>query len=160
MKMCSFDTFMHIVIRTTCMMDLFNILVCGENVDICIFYYISREIKCYLDRQAGLRGPGPWHVAPFFIHLLHFLFILPFVLVITKISHRVAMRKSIHDVVDAQALGSRHQTSMLHYWIFYMSHNACYSEKFKYCSENSAWCCPSNYWYYVVLSNQYAILNL
>ena len=50
---------MHIVIKTMCMMDLFDIPLCGKNFDTCIFHYISWEIKCYIDRQAGLRGPDP-----------------------------------------------------------------------------------------------------
>ena len=120
MKMGSFATFMYIVIKTTCMMDLFNILLCGKIFDACIFYYISWEIKCYIDRQAGLRGPDPCSCCPTFYSLVPFFFILPFVLIITKINNQIAMIKSIHDVVDVQSLGSRHQMSMLHYWIFYI----------------------------------------
>ena len=54
------NTLMHIVIKTTCMMDLFDISLCGKkNFDMCIFHYICCEIICYIDRQAGLRGPDP-----------------------------------------------------------------------------------------------------
>ena len=53
MKIGSFATFMHIVIKTACMMNLFDIPVCGEKFDTCIFYYISWEIKCYIDRQGS-----------------------------------------------------------------------------------------------------------
>ena len=56
-------------------MDLFDIPLCGKNFDTCIFYYISWEIKCYIDRQAGLQGPDPcsgcptfYNLAPFFAH--------------------------------------------------------------------------------------------
>ena len=72
----------------------------------------------------------PPHVTPMpgsLLILLRFLFtcsifllILPFVLIITQVSHQMAMRKSIHDMDDVQSLGSRHQISMLHYWICYI----------------------------------------
>ena len=101
-------------------MYLFNIPFREENYDTCIFSYISWEIKCYIDRQAGLRGPDPSSSCPTFYSLAPFLLILALVLIITKISHQMAMRKSIHGVVDVQSLGSRQQMSMLHCWIFHI----------------------------------------
>ena len=67
-----FATFTHIVIKKLCMVDLFEIPLCGKNFDTCIFYYISWEIKCYIDRQAGLRGPDPWSCCPTFYNLAPF----------------------------------------------------------------------------------------
>ena len=68
----SVATFMHIVIKTTYMMDLFNIPLCGENFDTCIFYHISWETKRYIDRQAGLQGPDPCSCCPTFYSLALF----------------------------------------------------------------------------------------
>ena len=127
---------MHIVIKTTCMMDLLNIPLCGKkNFDTCIFYHISWEIKCFIYRQAGLRGPDPcsccltfYSLAPFFTHFATCL-------IITKTSNQIAMRKSIPGVVDVQSLGSR-QTPNEHAAlldILYENHGACCSEKFTYC---------------------------
>ena len=157
MKIGSFATFVHIVIQTTCMMDLFNIPLCGKNFDTCIFDYISWEIKCYIDRQAGLRGPDPCSCCLTFYSLAPFFFILPFVLIITKISSQIAMRKSIHGVTDVQFLGSRHQMTMLHYWIFYIRITAHAALRNSHTSIRHA--APSNCSYYDVLGNQYAVLN-
>ena len=55
-------------------MDLFNIALSGKKLRYMYFYYISWEINCYIDRQAGLRGPDPCSCCPIFIHLLHFRF--------------------------------------------------------------------------------------
>ena len=62
-------------------MDLFKIALCGKNIDTYIFYYISLEIKCYIDRQEGLRSRDPcsccptfYSLAPFFAHFaIHFI---------------------------------------------------------------------------------------
>ena len=121
MKICSFATFMHIVIKTTCMIDLVNIPLCGKNVYPLVFltYFLGNKM---LHRQPS-GPPKPWSL----LMLPHFLFIcsislsiLPFVFIITKLSDQMAMRKSIHDVVDVQSPWSQHQTSILHYWIFYI----------------------------------------
>ena len=100
-------------------MDLFNIQSVVKKIDTYIFYYISWEIKCYIDRQAGLRGPDPCSCCTTFYSLATFLLILPFVLIITKISNQIAMTKLIRNAVDVQSLGSRHQMSMLYCWIIY-----------------------------------------
>ena len=119
MKIGSLATFMHIVIKTTRLTDLFNIPLCGINNLIHVFFIIL-PVKCYIDRQEASDPRILAHVAPLSFHLLHFLFILPFVLIIHKISIQIAMRKSTHDVVDVQSLGSRHQMSIWHYWIFHI----------------------------------------
>ena len=134
----------------------------GGDFDTCIFYN-SRDINGYIDRQTGLRGPDHYSLlmmsSHFLFYLVHFLLILSFVLIITKISHRMAMSKSIHDVVDVQSLGSRHQMSMLHYWISYIRvtvHAALWNLHTALSTRHAA---PSHYWWFVVLSNQYAVLN-
>ena len=58
--------------------------------------------------------------APLFIRLLHYLLILSFGLLVNKISHQMAMRNSIHDVVDVQSLVTRNQLSMLQYCTVYI----------------------------------------
>ena len=143
MKIGSFATFTHIVIKTTWKMDLFDIPLCGKkNFETYIFLLYFSGNKMLHRRPSGPPRPGSLlMLSHFFIILLHFLLIVPFVLIITKISNQVAMRKSIHDVVVVQSLGSGHQMSMLHYWIFYIritAHAAL--EKFTYCSEYSACC--------------------
>ena len=89
----------------------------GKKLIHVFLYFIFRGIKCNIDRQTGLRGPNPcsscstfYSLAPFFLP------ILPVVLIITKTSYQMALRKSIRDV---QSLGSRHKMGILHYWIFY-----------------------------------------
>ena len=159
MKIGSFATFMHIVIKTMCMMDLFNIPLRGEKLWYMYFYYISWEIKCYIDRQAGLRGPNPWSCCPTFYSLAPLFLILPFILIIIKISNQIAMRKSIHDMVDVQSLGSRHQLSMLHYWIFYLRITAHAAVRNSHTALRIRHAVLSNCSYYEVLSNQYAVLN-
>ena len=131
--------------KTICMMDSFNIPHGDENLDTCIFYYISWEIKCYIDCQAGLWGPNPCSCCPTFYSLAPFFVHFALVWIITEINHQMAMKKSIHGVVDVQSLGSRHRLRMFHYWsisylLYYKSHSACCSEKFSYCSEYSACC--------------------
>ena len=140
MKICSFATFMHIVIKTTCMMVLINIPLCGKNYDTLFFSYISWEIKCYIDHQAGFRGPDPCLCCP------TFLLILPFILTITKISDQMAMRKSIHDVVDVQSLGSRYQMNMLHYWIFHIRVTVHAVLRNSHTALSIRRAAPSNYW--------------
>ena len=149
MKICCFATFMHIVKITTCMMDLFDIPLCGEHFGTCIFYYISWEIKCYIDRQAGFQGPDPCSCRPTFYPLApFFLLILPFVLIITKINHQMAMRKPINDMVDVQSLGSRHQMNTLKYmsldiYIRVQVHSALRNSHTALSILHDA---PSNYW--------------
>ena len=144
MKIGSFATFMHIVIKTTCMMDLFNIPLCGKKTLIYVFVIIFLGNKMLHRPTSGTPRPGYLLMLPHFLFTCSIFFlILPFVLIITKISNQIAMRKSILDVVDVQSLGYKHKVSMLHYWIFYTritvhaalrnSHNcseylACYSE--------------------------------
>ena len=69
----------------------------------------------------------------------------------------MAMRKSIHDVVDMQSLGSKHQMNTLHKLIFYITVHAALGNSYAALSIRHA--APSNYWQYVALSNQYAVLN-
>ena len=121
-------------------------------------YFLSYllENKCYIDCKAGLRGPDPCSFCPTFYSLApcfaHFA-----ILIITEISNQIAMRKAIHDVVDVQSLGSGHQMSMLHYWIFYITANAALRTSH---TALSIWhAAPSNCYYYQVLGNQYAVLN-
>ena len=130
-----------------------------KNFDTCIFYYISWEIKCSIDRQAGLRSPDPCSCYPTFYSLTPFFFILPFILIITKINNQSVMRKSIHDVVDVQSLGSRHQMIMLHYWIFYIRMTAHAALRNSHTALSIRHAAPSNCSYYDFLSNQYAVLN-
>ena len=105
-SICSKYLVSYIVTNTTCMMDLFDIPLCGKIFDTCIFfYYISWEIKRYLDRQAGLQGPDPCSCCPTFYSLAPFLLILPCVLIFTKISNLIAMRKSIYGVGDTHFVG-------------------------------------------------------
>ena len=102
-------------------------------------YFLENKMLHWL--PSGPLRPGSLLMLPHFLFTSSiFLLILPFTLIITKTSHQMAMRKSIHDVVDVQSLGSRQQMSMLRYWIFHMSHSACCSDKFTYCSEYSACC--------------------
>ena len=64
---------------------------------------------------SGTPSPGSLPMLlNFFYSLAPYLSILPFVLIITKTSQQMAMRKSIHGVVDVHSLGFRHQVSMLH----------------------------------------------
>ena len=139
MKIGSFATFLHIVIETTCMMDLFDIPLCGKKLWYIYFllYFLGNNM---LHRPpSGPPRPGSLLMLHHFLFTCSiFFFILPFVLIITEINNQIAMRKSIHYVVDVQSLGSKHQMSMLHYWIFYIRITA--HEKFTYCSEYSACC--------------------
>ena len=120
MKIGSLTTFMHIAIKTMCMMDLFNIPLCGKKLWYMYFllYFVGNKM---LHRPpSGPPRPGSLLMLPHFLFACSFFFILKFILIITKISNQIAMIKSIHDVVDVQSLGSRQQISMLHYWIFYI----------------------------------------
>ena len=63
-------------------------------------------------------NPDPCSCWPKFDPLL---LIFPFVFIITGISHQMAMRNLIDDVADVQFLQSRHQLSMLRYWMYYIS---------------------------------------
>ena len=74
-------------------------------------------------------------------------------------SNQIAMRKSIHDVADVPSLGSRHQMSMLHYWIFYIRITAHAALRNSHTALSIRHAAPSNCSYYEVLSNQYAVLN-
>ena len=83
------------------------------------FYFLGN--KMFHRPSSVLPRPGS------LLMLLHFLFTcsifllnLPFVLIITNISHQMVMRESVPDMVDVQSLRFRHQMSMLHYWIFYI----------------------------------------
>ena len=69
------------------------------------------------------------------------------------------MRKSIHDVVDVQSLGSRRQMSMLHYWISYIRITAHAALRNSYTALSIRHAALSNCSYYEVMSNQYAVLN-
>ena len=57
-------------------MDLFNIPLCGKKNTLIhvFFYYIHWETKCYVDRQADLRGPDPCSFCPTFYSLAPFFF--------------------------------------------------------------------------------------
>ena len=48
MKIGSFATFMHIVIKTTCMMDLFDIPLCGKKNADMIKKYMGENVKKYI----------------------------------------------------------------------------------------------------------------
>ena len=109
---------------------------------------------------SGPPRPGSLLILHHFLFTCSIFFILPFVLIITKINNQIAMRKSIHDVVHVQSLGSRHQMSMLHYWIFYIRITAHVTLN-SHTALSIRHVAPSNcsYYMYEVLSNQYAVLN-
>ena len=160
MKIGSFATFMHIVINVMCKMDLSNIPLCGKKL--CYMYFLLYFLgnKMLHRPPSGPPRPGSFLMLPHFLFTCSiFIFILSFVLIITKISNQIAMRKSIHDVVDVQSLGSRHQMSMLHYWIFYIGITAHAALRNSDTALNIRHAVPSNCSYYEVLSNQYAVLN-
>ena len=91
--------------------------------------------------------------------LLHCVLNLPLMLLIAKISHQMAMKNPIHDVVDVQSLVSRHQLNMLHYWRFCILIIAHAILMNRY-TDLSVWhAAPSNYLQHVPLSNRYAVLN-
>ena len=145
--------------KTTYVMDLVNIPRCGKNFD--TLFFINFLGNNMLHRPPR-RPPRPGSL----LMLLYFLFtcsifllILPFVFIITEISHHMAMRKSIHDVVDVQSLWSRHQMSMLHYWIFCRRVTVHAALRNSHTALSIWHAAPSNYWYYVALSNRYAVLN-
>ena len=156
MKIGSFPTFMHIVIKTTCMMDLFTIPLCGKKTLIHVFllYFLGNQM---LHRPpSGPPRPGSLLMLPHFLFTCSIFFILPFVLIITKISNQIAMKKSIHDV---QSLGSRHQMNMLHYWIFHIRITAHAALRNSHTALSIRHAAPSNCSYYEVQKNQYAVLN-
>ena len=160
MKICSFATFMHIVIKTTRMMDLFNIPLCGKKLWYMYYLLYLLGNKMLHRPPSGPSRPGSLLMLPHFLFTSSiFFFILPFVLGITKISNQIAMRKSIHDVVDVQSLGSRHQMSMLYYWIFYIRITAYAAVRNTHTALSIRHAALSNCSYYEVLSNQYAALN-
>ena len=159
MKIGSFATFMHIVIKTMCMMDLFNIPLCGKKLWYMYFLLYFLVDKMLHRPPSGSPRPGSLLMfPPLFIHFLHFFF-FSFVLIITQISNQIAMRKSIRDVVDVQSLGSRHQMKMLHYWIFYIRIIAHATLRNSHTALSIRHAAPSNCSYYEVLNNQYAGLN-
>ena len=148
MKIGYFATCMHIVIKTTCMMDLFNTPPCGRNFDTCIHIPPSWPPR-----------PGSLLMLPHFLFTCSIFFLLSFVLIITKISNQTAMRKSIHDMVDVQYLGTRHQMSMLHYGIFYIRITARAALRNSQTVLSFQHAASSNCSYNAVPSNQYAVLN-
>ena len=96
---------------------------------------------------SGPMKPGSLLILPHFLFTCSiFLFILSFVLIITKTSHPMAMRKSIHDVVDVQSVGSRHQMGMLHYWIFYIRVTVHAALRNSHIALRIRHAAPSNYW--------------
>ena len=98
MKICSFAIFMHMVIKTTCMIVLFNIPLCGENYDTCIIFLHFLGNKMLHRPPSGPPRPRSLLVLPHFLFACSILLVLSFVLTITKISEQMAMRKSIHDM--------------------------------------------------------------
>ena len=64
-----------------------------------------------------------------------------------------------YNVIDAQFLGPRHQLSMLHYWLFYITVTAEAALKNSHTAPNFPYAALSNYRQYVVLNNQYVVLN-
>ena len=163
MKIGSFATFMHIVMKTMCMMDLSNIPLCGTKLWYMCFILYFLGNKMLHRPPSGPPRPGSLLILPHFLFTCSiFFFILPFVLIVTKISNQIAMRKSIHDVVDVQSQGSRHQLSMLHYWIFHIritAHAALRNSQTALSIRHAAPSNCSDYAHYEVLSNQYAVLN-
>ena len=112
-------------------------------------YFLGNKML-HIKRQAGLRGPDPCSCCPTCVSFTCSIFfayfsVWPFVLIITKISHQMAIKKPTHDVVDMQSLGSRHQMNMLRHWIFYIGvavhaalrnpHTALYYKYSTCCSE-------------------------
>ena len=153
-------TFMHMVIKTTCMMDLFNIPPCSKKLWYMYFLLYFLGNKMLHRPPSGPPRPGSLLMLPHFVFTCSFFFfILPFVLIFTKISNQFAMRKSIHDVDDVQSLGSRHQMSMPHYCIFHIRITVHAALRNSHTALSIRHAAPSNCSYYEVLSNQYAALN-
>ena len=98
---------------------------------------------------SGPPRPGSLLMLPHFLFTCSIFFILPFVLIITKITNQV----------DVQSLGPRHQMSMLHYWIFYIRITAHAALRNSHTALSIRHAAPSKCTYYEVLSNQYAVLN-
>ena len=132
--------------KTTWMMDLYNIPLYEENYDTCIFffYFLGNII---LNRvPSGLPRPGSLLMLPHFLFTCSILLlILPFNLIISKISYQMAMRKSVHDVVSVQSLGSRQQMSMLYYWIFHIRVTVHAARRNSHIALSIRHAAPSNY---------------
>ena len=121
MKIGYFATLVQIVIKTTCMMDLFDIPLCGKKTLKHLFWLYNLWNKLLHRPPSGPPRPGSLLILPHFLFTCSiFVLILPLVLFVTKISNKIAMKKSIHDVVDLQSVGPRHQMSMLPYWKFHI----------------------------------------
>ena len=134
MKICSFATLMHIVIKTTCIMDLFIIPLCGKKALIHVFLFYFLGNKMLHRPPSGPPRPGSLLMLTHFLFTCSiFFFILPFVLIITKISNQIAMRK-INPWRGWCAISSvqtpNEHAALLD--ILYKNHNACCSEKFIY----------------------------
>ena len=97
-------------------MDLFDIPLSGKKLWYMYFLLYLLGNKMLHRPPSGPPKPGSLLMLPHFLFTYSIFFILPFLLIISKINNQIAMRKSIHDVVDVPSLGSRHQMILLHYW--------------------------------------------
>ena len=142
MKIGSFATFMFIVRQTTCMMDLFDIPLCGKKklwYRCFSLYFLGNKI---LHRTpSGLRRPG------FLLMLPHFLFtcsiFCPFCHSFSSLLSEVTRCNEKINPWCCWCAISRVQipnenAALLD--ILYKNHSACCSEKFTYCSDYLACC--------------------
>ena len=69
-----FTTFIHIVIETTCLVDLFDIPLCGKNLDTCVFLLYFLGNKMLHKPSSGPPRPGSLLMLPRFL-VTYFIFV-------------------------------------------------------------------------------------
>ena len=142
MKICSFVAFMHIVIESTCMVDIFNIPLCGENLWYMYFLLYLLGNKMLHKPLNGPPRPGSLLMLP------HFLFTcsICFANFAIRFNHYYDKSRDGNKKINSWygwCAISRVQTPTEHVAlldILHKSHSACRSEKCTYCSGYSACC--------------------